>query len=183
MNEGKAFEKNFHDSCKKQNVCCIRLVDSNKFGDHSSARFTPTNPCDFICHDGKNLFLLELKHTKNTSISFNQPCDKKGNGTYMIKPSQVRSLMSYVTFPNVYAGLLVDFADRETKTKVIEGGTYYINIDVFKGWADSVNKKSLNIDDARMLGIPVVRNIKKVNYTYNVKQMCKDMSTWGGTVE
>ena len=60
MNEGKVFEKSFQESCKKEGICCIRLVDSNKFGDHTQARFTPLNICDFICHDGQNLFLLEL---------------------------------------------------------------------------------------------------------------------------
>ena len=175
MNEGKVFEKSFQESCKKEGICCIRLVDSNKFGDHTQARFTPSNICDFICHDGQNLFLLELKHTKNTSVSFNQPCDAKGNGTYMIKPSQVKSLLNYVNYPNVHSGLLVDFANRQTKSKTIEGGTYYIDIEVFKGWADSVDKKSLNIEDAKLIGIPVDRNIKKVNYTYDLKKIFEDI--------
>ena len=178
MNKGKLFEQCFQESCKKQNICCIRLVDSNKFGEHTDSRFTPPNICDFICHDGSNLFLLELKHTQNASISFNQPCDEKGSGTYMIKPHQVKSLMKYVDYLNVHCGFLVDFADRQTKTKFIEGGTYYIDVSTFKGWADSVDKKSLSIEDAKLIGIPVNRTIKKVNYTYDVKQMCRDVFYW-----
>lgn len=178
MNKGKVFEQCFQESCQKQEICCIRLVDSNKFGDHTESRFTPNNICDFICYDGNNLFLLELKHTENTSISFNQPCDEKGSGTYMIKPHQVKSLKKYTNYSNVHPGLILDFADRQTKTKFIEGGTYYIDINVFKGWADSVDKKSISLEDAKLIGIPVDRTLKKVNYTYDIKQMCCDISQW-----
>lgn len=176
MNNGKKFEKSFQDSCNKRHICCVRLVDSNKFGDHTQSRFTPDNIADFICHYNNSMYILELKHTQNTSISFNQPCDKKGNGTYMIKPKQVQSLLKYTGYENVHVGLLVDFADRETKTRTIKGGTYYIDIEIFKGWADIVGKKSMNIEDAKVIGIPVDRHIKITNYDLDVEKLFSDVA-------
>ena len=105
MNKGKNFEKCWQDSCKDDGVCCIRLVDSNKFGfgGNTNTRFTPDNICDFICHYRDTMFLLELKHTQGSSISFNQPVMEKGDGTYMIKPKQIKRLMDYKDYENVIA--------------------------------------------------------------------------------
>lgn len=174
-NFGKLFEQNFQKSCIKQNICCIRLVDSNKFDFGQQSRFTPTNICDFICFDGDILCLTELKHTIGTSISFNQPPTEKG-GQPMIKPHQVKSLLERSKYPNVYCGLLLDFADRiNKKGEVIEGGTYFVEINVFVGWASSVTKKSINKDDCEIIGVKVDRTKKKVNYSYDIKKLLEDI--------
>lgn len=174
-NGGKIFEQQFQKSCAKQKICCIRLVDSNKFGEHAQSRFTPDNICDFICFNGDILLLAELKHTKGTSISFNQPVTEKGDGTYMIKPKQVKSLLKYIDFKNVICGLILDFADRETKTKTIEGGTYFIEINTFVDWCNAVAKKSINQEDCEMIGTKIKRTKKKVNYEYDIEQLLNDI--------
>lgn len=169
MNKGKAFEKAWQDSCNKQDVCCIRLVDSNKFGSHTESRFTPDNICDFICHHKDTMFLLELKHTQGTSISFNQPPMQKGEGTYMIKPKQVKRLMDYKDYENVLPLLILDYGDRyDSKNNIIFGGTYGIFIDDFVKWANQTTKKSINMEDCKKIGFPIKRKLKKVNYDYDV---------------
>lgn len=174
-NEGKIFEQQFQKSCIKQNICCIRLIDSNKFGVHTESRFTPDNICDYICFDGTILMLLELKHTKGTSISFNQPALEDNKGTYMIKPKQVRSLLKYTGYPNVICGLVLDFGDRQTKTQSIEGGAYFIEINDFVNWTSSIDKKSINQEDAASIGIKIDRKLKKVNYEYDIEKMVNDI--------
>lgn len=172
QNNGKRFEQNFQDSCEADGILCVRLVDSNKFGFGEQSRFTPKNIADFICHDGSALLIVEAKSTVNTSISFNQPCDDNGNGTYMIKPSQVRSLMRYIDYPNVYPLLVLDYADRANKKgDIIDGGTYAIHIKTFVEWTKKTPKKSINKEDAEQIGVKVDRFKKKVNYSYNIKGM------------
>ena len=169
-NEGKLFEQQFQKSCEKQNICCIRLVDSNKFNFGEGTRFTPDNICDFICFDGEKLLLVELKHTKGTSISFNQPVTEKGDGTYMIKPKQVKNLLKHTEFINVLPILILDYGDRtNSKGDIIKGGTYAIHIDTFVDWCNAVAKKSINQEDCKMIGTEIERIKKKVNYIYDVK--------------
>lgn len=171
-NNGKKPEKAFQDSCEKQGILCIRLVDSNKFGFGEQTRFTPSNVADFVCHNGVTMLLVEAKSTVNTSISFNQPCYEKGSGTYMIKPAQVKSLLKYCGYPNVYPILLLDYADRTNKKGVmIDGGTYAVHIEKFVQWADSTSKKSINKDDAESIGIKVERHKNRVNYRYDITDM------------
>lgn len=185
MNKGKNFEKCWQDSCKEDGVCCIRLVDSNKFGfgGNTNTRFTPDNICDFICHYKDTMFLLELKHTQGSSISFNQPVMEKGDGTYMIKPKQIKRLMDYKDYENVIPMLVLDFEDRvDSKGNVIDGGTYGIHIENFVNWTRQVPKKSINIHDCKQIGIPIYRQLKKVNYEYYVEdflsQFTFDESMW-----
>ena len=94
----------------------------------------------------------------------------------MIKPHQVKSLIERSKYKDVYCGLLLDFADRENaKEEVIEGGTYYIDINTFAGWTKVINKKSINKKDAEVIGIKVNRKLKKVNYEYDIKTMLNNI--------
>ena len=176
MNNGKKFENAIGKSAVKQGILYERFKDNGKFGFSQETRFSSQNPCDCFMFDNGKLFYIELKSTIGTSISFNQPCDKKGNGTYMIKPHQVKSLIERSKYKDVYCGLLLDFADRENaKEEVIEGGTYYIDINTFVGWTKVVNKKSINKKDAEVIGTKVNRKLKKVNYEYDIKTMLNNI--------
>ena len=176
-NQGKVFEEQFKKSVDKTGILFERFPDSNKFGQGGgNTRFTLNSPCDCFMFDSYYLYYLELKHTKNTSISFNQPpYEKVKNKTLMVKPHQVKSLMERSKYPNVICGLVLDFEDRETKSKVIEGGTYFIEINTFVGWCASVDKKSINQEDCELIGIKVDRTKKKVNYTYDIDKLIKDI--------
>ena len=176
--KGKDFEAQFKKSCDNQGICAIRLIDSNKFGKHDSSRFTPCNVADFICYDGNILVLAELKSTKGTSISFNQPCDKVAKGTFMIKPKQVLSLMKHKDFKKVVPLLILDFRVRlNMRGEVMYGGTYAIPIDVFVGWSNCVDKKSINQHDAESIGIKIDKRLKKVNYEYDIQKLFDDLQS------
>lgn len=133
-NKGKLFEGQIKKSCEKDGLIYINLPDSNKFGFGGETRFTPDNPFDCIVYDGDRLWLLELKTTQGSSMSFNQPPYQKGDGAKpMIKPHQVASLMKYSRYYNTVCGLLLDFQDRQTKKGAIEGGCIFVPIDKFVG--------------------------------------------------
>lgn len=177
---GKQFEHNFQHSCESQGILYINFDDSNKFsfgGADSITRFTPQSICDCTIFTDGHLYLLELKSTINGSMSFNNPPDKKSESKTqpMIKPHQVKSLMDRQHFKDVHCGLLLDFADRETKKLFITGGTYYIPIQTFFDWAIDCGKKSINVEDARLIGIETERKLKKVNYSYDVSKMTSDI--------
>lgn len=176
-NNGKKFENAIKNSTTKQGILFERFQDSNKFnqGNNDKIRFTLNSPCDCFMFDGYCLYYIELKSTIGTSISFNQPCTEKG-GTPMIKAHQINSLLERQKYDNVFAGLLLDFADRvNSKGEVIEGGTYYIPIDVFVGWTKCVPKKSINKMDCEAIGIKVERKLKRVNYDYDIKKLLNDI--------
>lgn len=174
-NNGKRFETNFGKSVVDQGLLYERFKDNGKFGFSEQTRFSSQNPCDCFIHDGSTLYYIELKSTIGTSISFNQPPTEKG-GTPMIKAHQVNSLLERSKYPNVYCGLLLDYADRvNAKGENIEGGTYFVEINTFVGWCSTMTKKSINKNDAEVIGIKVGRTKKKVNYSYNIKQLLNDI--------
>lgn len=174
-NKGKRFEKNIKDSCEKQGILWERFIDGNKYGGGNAeiVRFTPESPCDGLLFDKGNLIYVELKTAQTGSISFNQPPDiqPKGKPKPSIKAHQVKNLMARAEYPGVKAGLLVEFSDRETKTQTIPGGTFYIEIDDFYSWAEKCGKKSMNVADARKIGIEVDSRVLKVNKRYDIRGM------------
>ena len=133
-------------------------------------RFSSENPCDGHIFRKGNLIYVELKTAKTGSISFNQPplIQDKGKPKPSIKSHQVKSLQERSEFDGVYGGLLIDFSDRQTKTKLIKGGTYFIEINKWLDWASGSDKKSMNLDDAKSIGIPVKSEKLKTNYRYDM---------------
>lgn len=171
---GKRFEASFRKSCERAGFLIERFQDSNKFGMSNSTRFTMNSPCDFLLFGESSLFYFELKSTETGSVSFNQPPYEKTTKTVSIKPHQINSLLARSAYFDVYAGLIIDFADRQKKNgDVIEGGTYYISVDKFVTWAKTCGKCSINKRDAESIGIEISRQKKKVNYTYDIERMLK----------
>lgn len=174
QNNGKRFEKNIKDSCEKQNILFERFIDSNKFnGDSGITRFTPENPCDGFLFDKGIITYVELKTAQTGSISFNQPpyFQEKGKAKPSIKAHQVKSLVERSKYEGVKAGLLVEFSDRQTKTKLIEGGCFFIDIETFVTWTEYCGKKSMNVEDARYFGTVVEYKQLKVNRRYDIAGM------------
>ena len=175
QNNGKRFEQNIADSCKKQGILWERLPDGNKFGggNAESIRFTPDSPYDGLIYSKGNLTCCELKTAQTGSISFNQPpyFQPKGKAKPSIKAHQVKSLVERAKYDGVEAGLLVEFSDRQTKTKLIEGGCFFIDIETFVTWTEYCGKKSMNVEDARYIGTPVDSVKLKVNSRYDIKKL------------
>lgn len=174
-NNGKPFEAAIKESCQKDNILFERYIDSNKFGfqDGGAHRFTPENPCDCHMYNGNSLFYMELKSTVGTGISFNNPVliQPKGKAKPSIKTNQIKNLVERSKYKNTYCGLLLDYANRELKSGTKFGGTYYIDVNDFVNWTKSVDKKSINKDEASAIGVEVNRHIKKVNYNYDVREL------------
>lgn len=180
QNNGKRFEKNIKDSCEKQGILWERYKDNGKFGyseNTTMTRFSSENPCDGHIYYKNRLVYIELKTAMTGSISFNQPptIQRKGEIKPSIKAHQVNALILRSSYVGVSSGLLVEFSDRQTKTKLIEGGCFYINIHKFYQWAMSVNKKSINVDDARLIGTEVESKRLKVNSRYNIQKLLEDI--------
>lgn len=181
QNNGKQFEKNVKASCVKQGILFERFIDGNKFGGSSTdtVRFTPDSPCDGFLFNKGNLCYLELKTAQTGNISFNQPPDiqPKGKPKPSIKAHQVKSLMDRSKYDGVSAGLLVEFSDRETKTKLIKGGMFFIDIETFEMWTRYCGKKSMNVDDARYIGIEVDSTTLVKNRRYDMAGLIDKIKT------
>lgn len=179
-NNGKKFEKNIQDSCDKQNVLFERYKDNGKFGfgENTMTRFTSENPCDGHMFFNGNLIYLELKTAKTSSMSFNQPPTEqiKGENKPSIKAHQVNSLLKRSLFDGVYAGLLVSFSDRQNKSGTVQGGTYFIEINKWLAWAIDCGKKSMNVNDARSIGIEIQSKKLKVNDRYDIVQFLTEIT-------
>ena len=177
QNNGKRFENNFQKSCERQGLLIERYKDSNKFGYSDQTRFAPENPCDFHIFDGNTLYYVELKSTTSSSMSFNQPPDvqEKGRTKPMIKAHQIKALLERSAYDNVVCGLIVDYADRQTKTEFIPGGTYFIEINTWYEWAKSCENKSMNLQDTQRIGVNIEREKLKTNYRYNIKKLLEEI--------
>lgn len=178
-NVGKQFERNFKDSCDKQGILWERYPDSNKFNFGKGTRFTTQNPCDGHIFYKGHLYYIELKSSKTGSLSFRLPPSKEQTS---IKPHQIKSLLERDKYDDVHGAFIIWFCDRDTKTKKIHGGTYYIPIQKFYQWAIHTNKKSINIDDAMMIGTPIDMKKKKVNYEFNVKWLLHELQNKGENI-
>lgn len=175
--EGKRFEQNIKDSCMKQDILWERYPDSNKFGDHSQARFTMKSPCDgHIFKDG-NLYYIELKSSKTGSVSFE--LEKTAGSSKSIKAHQIKSLLERSKYDGVTAGFIIWFLPKKTKTLDIEGGAYFINIKRFIAWAAECGKKSINKRDAEDIGIPIKYKMLKVNNQYDIIGLLDDVKAVG----
>lgn len=177
VNKGKRFEQNIKSSCEKQGILFERFVDGNKWGggNAESIRFTPDSPCDGFIYWNGHVVYLELKTAQTGSISFNQPptIQQKDKMKPSIKAHQVKNLIERMRYDGVNSGLLVEFSDRETKTQIVKGGCFYISIDDFYSWSIQCGKKSMNVKDAEIIGLPVIKKMKKVNADYDIERMLK----------
>ena len=176
INEGKKFEQAIKEAANKQGYYFLRLPDSNKFGQQGNqTRFTQQSPFDALMFDGKRLYCLELKHTDGNALSFPNPINVKPpkGKTFMIKYHQIHSLLDSSQFPNVVAGLLIDFGDRYNSKGVLvdEASCWFVPIGKFYEWALYTDKKSINRSDVQALGYRIDKFKKKVNYSYDIAML------------
>ena len=156
MNKGKQFEHDFQKSVPK-GVYCLRLTDSSPagFGGNDNMRFSIQSPYDFILFNGK-MFALELKSTKQKSISF-------AGSSPMIKPHQIKALTAAHEH-GIIAGFLFNFQDAST---------YFIPIDNFNNYIATTTRKSVPICDCNTIGYEVPMRKLKVNFRYDLTRLLK----------
>lgn len=172
-NQGKVFEEDWKDSYDGLPFFYMRLKDSAKWEKGETARFTPENPCDSIQHTIPFLWLLELKSTEGSGISFNKETpwlkDKERKSMPMIKPNQVSELSKAVSSEGIVAGFVLNFRERELKTRTEPNEVFFVHIKDFLNFAVSSGKSSISREDARDIGVHIFGNKKKVHYTYDIQ--------------
>lgn len=173
-NLGKQFEKDWEDSYAKTSFFYLRLIDTAKWnkGD-TKTMFTPSNPCDAVQFTMPFIWMLELKSTEGSSVSFfpNTPwerpkTDKKTQK--MIKPYQVKKLMEFDGTEGLLGGFILNFRPRELKTGWTENQCYFVHIRDFVEFAKTSGKSSIGIEDCKRIGVLIENEKKKVHYRYDV---------------
>lgn len=156
-NPGKQFEQDLKASIP-EGVYFLRLTDSAIGFDvsQSTQRFAPKSPYDCIMYKHPTMYALELKSTKNTSLSF------KGKSP-MIKEHQLKKLREAAA-KGVNAGFMINFRTS--------GNTFYLPIQAFDEITQygMISKSSINEYDITSSGkaIRIEARLKKVKYSYNL---------------
>lgn len=162
QNEGKKFEIDIKGSVPEE-VYYLRIIDpalSFGQGEASKTRFTPSNPFDCIMYCYPNLFLLELKSTKGTSISF------KGSSP-MIKEKQIAELQRGSKFKGIISGFLFNFRTTDN--------TYFMPIDNFITFINSTDKSSINEKDIITNKAIVVKGeLKRTRHKYYLGEFIRE---------
>lgn len=153
MNAGKRFEQDFKASVPAD-VYYLRLHDSAIGFDieHSTQRFAIQSPYDVVlCRDSR-MYALELKSNQEKSMSF-------AGSSPRIKARQVDELIK-AEKAGAVAGLVLNFRSYEE--------TYFIIASVFQVFMEMSGKKSINVDDARGMGVLLPARKLRVNYRYDL---------------
>ncbi|MNW54199.1 hypothetical protein D3C74_317920 [compost metagenome] len=172
-NAGKVFEECWKNSYEKLPIYYLRLLDTAKWNRGAQSSFTPENPYDSLQFKMPFMWLLELKSTSGSSVSFypNRPYEKskKHKGNVMIKPNQVKSLMKAVETEGIIAGFIINFRERKLKTISYSNETFFVHIMDFIKFVEKTSKSGINREDCKKIGLKIDSKLKKVNYTYDVK--------------
>ena len=172
MNKGKAFEKDFQEAAKNDELFVLRLHDTSLSWQHEeTSRFQPENPCDFLVYKLPNLFAIECKSTCYKSLTIQR--DIKDKTSKMIKAHQINSLVKFAQQDGVFAGFLFNFRDDED---ILNNVTYWLSIQNFSKFLYENNKQSINKLDCIQYGAIIIeQKIKRTHYTYNIKKMLEDI--------
>jgi len=153
MNSGKVFENLIKDSCKLQDIVCIRLKDAGYQGEQTERRFTITNVCDFILFDSEKMLLLEAKSTKGKSIPISR----------LKQLEKLHNEYSKVLCNNYRAGFIFEFCLVDVNIYI------YVSIDSLDKIISNTAKKSINYKELLEGGktvhkyIPVRKRKERLN--------------------
>lgn len=172
MNSGKRFENDWKKSIEDaKQIYYYRLKDSPAgFGQDSKfTRFTNRNPYDCYGFYKFHLFPMELKHTKNGSISIQREKTEKNK---MIKLHQIQGLAEASQYKGICAGFVFNFTNEEKDIN----HTYWLSIADFNCFLSENSKKSINEKDTIVYnGVLITTEKKRVNYTYNVLELLNSL--------
>jgi len=172
QNSGKIFEGDFSNSIP-ENYFKYKLKDSpGAWGqtENSKVRFTSSNICDFVIHNGKWLFLLELKSHKGASLPITPKVNEKGKITHYgaIKANQLEGLMKEYYKWNVEAGFLINLSEKFK--------TYFVEVINVKNAIDE-GKKSLGLEWLERNGTLIPQSTKKrgTHQIYDLSMLMKEV--------
>lgn len=158
--KGKAFEKEFQNSCKKQGVFCTRLRD-NQLSFKTDDK-TPQQPYDFEIYNFPYLICAELKATHLPSVSFER--EKKQTNKKMLHYHQIEGLCKASQYDGVFSVLLFDF--------LTSGATYCLTIEKFMEFFNGNDKQSISEKDVIALSPLVVKKkLLRTTYEYDIKDI------------
>lgn len=160
-NTGKIFEEEFKASIPK-NIYYLRLPDAALGFDieNSKQRFSLKSPYDTILCKNGQMYCFELKSNTHNTMSFE-------GKTPRIKRRQIENLVK-AQEAGAFAGALLNFRKREE--------TYYMQADILLNFMNTCGKKSINIEDAKRLGILVSCKKLKVYYRYDIETLIKNLN-------
>lgn len=162
--KGKVFEKNFQDSCKKQNIFCTRLRDNQL--SFTSNEKTPQQPYDCEIYNYPYLACCELKATHLPSVSFER--EKNQKVKKMLHYHQIKGLEKTIQYSGVFGLLVFDFQTS--------GVTYALTIEKFLEFFHSTDKQSISEKDVISLSpIVVEKKLLRTNYEYNIQGVFNEL--------
>lgn len=168
VNYGRRLEDDVQKSCKEQNIFFHNIRDVFLPPDVRRRVRLPQQSYDCIMFHNKVLFPMELKTTKNKSISFAEA---------IIKQHQIDNLLEASKFENVIAGFLFNFREQPNNHTFfipIERFVEYQNIaqnQLEHTYVSRVNQQSIPIDICREIGYEVKAELKQVNYRYYMSDL------------
>lgn len=181
-NSGKIFEEDFKKSISSE-VLYIRLPDPPQaFVKTKTTRFSAKNPCDCFLFDTQNqlLYALELKTTKQKSISFESVSVIDDIKIRMIHKHQIVGLMEFQKYENVNGGFIFNFRDEKNDKQT----TYYQNISNFLKMTKKIQKYSFNEKDLmKYKAIEIIGEKKRTHYKWDVSNLLHSLSIKKGTKE
>lgn len=174
--EGKLFEKAWENSYKDTPYAYIRLIDSAKWIKGQGSSFTPSNICDAIQFYPPYMWLLELKSTEGTGISFTPVGKEKNEKTsVMIKENQIKKLLQYSHKDGIISGFIMNFRERNLKTKSEPNEVFFIHINDFIEFSTNSGKSTISREDCRNIGVTINGHCKKIHYTYDITKFTNDI--------
>ena len=152
MNEGKKFEEDFKKSMDKYNIWNYRLRDSSgSWSNSNGSRFTPKNICDYIAYSNGELYLLELKSHKGTSLPYTAISD------YQLKG------LSNIDYPGIKAYFIINMRDKEK--------TYAIEAQKIKKYIETSERKSIPISFMDDEGVEIKGIKRRTRFEYDVGEL------------
>lgn len=172
---GKIFEKSIEESCDREEIFFFRVRDVFLPPDMRKRVRLPKNKYDALIYNNNHLFPVELKSTKDKSISMAES---------VIKSHQIKNLHKANEFNGVIPGFIFNFRKPENKA-------YFVHIEDFityKHYAESqkshpykcregkkLNKASISLDIVQEIGTEIMNVKKRTRYHYFIKQLTEEL--------
>ncbi|PYY28159.1 Holliday junction resolvase RecU [Paenibacillus illinoisensis] len=166
-NEGKLFEEDFQKSAAKssEKIFFTRIKDTFIPPDLRNRIRVTKNDFDCMMFARNHLFTIELKSTKQKSISFDES---------VIKQHQIDKLAEANTYEGVISGFIMNFREPENKV-------YFIHIEDFLKYQNiaqnqikehtyrsKVNKSSIPLAICEEIGIEIKGVKPKTRWKYRL---------------
>jgi penicillin-binding protein-related factor A (putative recombinase) len=145
---GKIFEKEFFNSVP-ENVYVQRLKDD-------TLNFKNVkNCCDFICYSNPQLFLFELKSTKQKSLPFSN-----------ISQYQIDTLFQYSKQPGIRAGFVINFRTHNYQT-------FFVPAEKVHYYYYHANRNSFPFEWVQHNGIILPATLIRTRYRFDLSSILR----------